>query len=69
MDMICYFDIITEEVWNYIISFTKNKVYDLCFNDNYKILNNFKYPKLGNVNLKTLPNFTYLDLSYNDVIS
>ena len=50
------------EIKDYIISLTTNKVYDLClidkyFNDNckvIKIVNNFIYLKLSDVNLKIL---------------
>jgi hypothetical protein len=73
MDIICYLDIIPKEIKDHIISLTENKVYDLClinkyFDDNCKIIriiDNFKYPKLTDFNLKGLIFlFLYLLLFY-----
>jgi len=77
MDMICYLDIIPKEIKDYIISLTQNKIYDLCqvnkyFDDNCKIIrivDNFKYTNLSNINLKILINLTSLRLCSNDIIT
>ena len=77
MTTICYLNIIPKEIKDYIISLTENKVYDLClvdryFNNNCKVIrlvNNFKYPKFTNLNLRTLKNLAFLNLSYNRMIT
>jgi Leucine-rich repeat (LRR) protein len=76
MDTICFLSILPDEIIKYIITFIKNKVFDLSlinkyFNDNCKIIliiSNFDYPNFNmitNQELHKLINLKYLDLSDN----
>ena len=61
MEQICYLSIIPDEIVRYIISLTENKIFDLCLINKYfnkcsitRITDNFKYPKLTNIIIKSL---------------
>ena len=79
MEGICYFDIIPNEIKDYIISLTTNKIFDLCqvnkyFNDNCKILRITKilYSKnliMTDINMKKLTSLTTLKLCENNIIT
>src|SRR5947207_13108741 len=71
------FSLLPKEIKKYIISLTKNKIYDLClinkyFDENCKIIRiveNYRYLKLTDLNIKTLINITYLRLFMNELIT
>lgn len=71
MDTICHLNEVPDEIKKYIISLTENKVFDLCLINHYfncnckviRIIDNFKYPYIKDVNLKGLINLISLNLS------
>lgn len=75
--MFYYWNILPHDIKNIIISFTIDKVFDLCLVDKYfnsnckiiRIVDNKNYPKLSDFNLKYLINITSLNLYDIDIIT